>query len=259
MSKAIRAPALGWLLTEIPRSLTELALMAPAMRLFGQLPRGDGHPVLVMPGMAATDLSTAPLRMQLDRMGYTSYGWAQGRNIGDEALFAPLGDLLADIRTRHQQPVSLIGWSLGGIYARELAKRAPEDVRQVITLGSPFKGPHKASHAWRVYEVLSGTPVSDASSTRFEAPPPVPTTALFSRQDGIVAWQRCAEAPSAQVESVEIPGSHCGMGYNLLALQVIADRLAQPPGQWRPFKPRGVLSALYRDPWRDGIPSNIQT
>jgi pimeloyl-ACP methyl ester carboxylesterase len=245
-----------WLLTDVFRGLAELALMAPGMRLIGRMPEGDGHPVLVMPGMGASDLSTAPLRKQLGRMGYVVYGWAQGRNVGDEATIAALEERLADIRARHHQPVSLIGWSLGGIYARELAKRAAEDVRVVITLGSPFKGPYKASHVRHVYEALSGTKGSDARSARFAAPPPVPTTAVFSRQDGIVAWQRCVEPPAAQTESVEVPGSHCGLGYNVLALYVIADRLAQPVGQWRPFEPSGVRGVFYRDPWRDGIPAN---
>lgn len=256
MSGEIRAPAMPWLLTDMLRGLGELALMAPGMRLIGRLPEGDGHPVLVMPGMGASDLSTAPLRKHLARMGYAAYGWAQGHNVGDEATIVALEERLADIRARHRQPVSLIGWSLGGIYARELAKRAVEDVRVVITLGSPFKGPYKASHVWRVFEALSGTRGSDAHSARFAAPPPVPTTAVFSRQDGIVAWQRCVEPPAAQIESVEVPGSHCGLGYNVLALYVIADRLAQPVGQWRPFEPNGVRGVFYRDPWRDGIPAN---
>jgi pimeloyl-ACP methyl ester carboxylesterase len=255
----IRAPSLGLLVTEAPRALLELSMLPPSLPLLkATTRRGDGHAVMVLPGMAADDRSTSPLRCYLRRQGYAPYGWRHGRNIGDEEIFVSLCDRIKRKRRQHGgAKVSLIGWSMGGLYARELAKLVPEDVRLVITLGSPFKGPYMASNAQRAYERLSRKQGGDEQSVRLARPPPVPTTAIFSRHDGIVAWQRCVEKPSEQIESVEVHGSHCGLGHNPLALYVIADRLAQPQEQWQPFKPHGAFTLLYRNPWRNGIPSNI--
>ncbi|MGH8457544.1 MAG: esterase/lipase family protein [Stenotrophobium sp.] len=257
-SAELQAPSLALLLAEPGRALAEFGLLVPGLPLLCAAKRGDGHPVLVLPGMAAGDSSTLPLRGFLKKKGYAVYGWEQGRNNGSEKLIEPLQQRLALLRRRHGAKVSLIGWSLGGIYARELAKLAPQDVRCVITLGSPFKGPYRASNVWRVYEFLSGRKGSDESSQRFAQPPPVPATAIFSRSDGIVAWQRCTEVPGAAAESVEVDGSHSGLGHNALALYVMADRLAEPDGDWHPFRPGGALRFLYRNPWRGQTHRNAQ-
>jgi hypothetical protein len=122
----------------------------------------------------------------------------------------------------------------------------------VISLGSPFAGAPKASNAWKLYERLSGQPAGGGESRRrMRAPPPVPATAIFTRSDGIVAWQGCLEQPGPQSENIEVEGSHCGLGHNPLALHAIADRLAQPEGRWQPFERRGARAFLYRDPHRD--------
>jgi hypothetical protein len=132
-----------------------------------------------------------------------------------------------------------------------VAKELPDDVRLVITLGSPFKGHPKATRAWQLYEFLAGHSVDEARlGANLHLPPPVPTTAIFSRSDGIVAWQCCMEDDRAHTENVEVPASHCGLAVNPATLYVIADRLAQPEGRWFPFDRSGLRKLIYPDPWR---------
>jgi pimeloyl-ACP methyl ester carboxylesterase len=148
--------------------------------------------------------------------------------------------------------LSLVGWSLGGIYARQLAKRLPDKVRFVISLGSPFTGSPKATNAWRVYEFASGQRVDDRDNHIAGAladPPPVPTTSIFSRSDGICAWQTCLNLERDEVENIEVYGSHCGLGHHPAAVYAIADRLAQPEGQWNKFDRSGWKSLVFPD-WR---------
>jgi pimeloyl-ACP methyl ester carboxylesterase len=162
-------------------------------------------------------------------------------------------DLLEEMNDIHGRKVSLVGWSLGGLYARQLAKMMPERVRSVITLGSPFAGPPRSTNAWRVYELASGRSAEEEDS-RFggalSEPPPVPTTAIFSRTDGICAWQGCMEKTSARSESIEVESSHCGMGHHPAVVYAVADRLAQPEGKWQPFARSGWRALVYPDPNR---------
>lgn len=237
------------------RAFWEHGAFIAAFPWLGLLPAGDGQPVLVLPGLAATDLSTAPMRAFLRNRGYAAYGWDLGRNLGlRPGLTARKLKRLQEIRERHGRKVSLIGWSLGGIFAREVAKARPDDVRQVITLGSPFKGHPKATRAWRLYEFLAGHKVDEARlGANLNIAPPVPTTAIFSRSDGIVAWQCCMEKDGPQTESIEVCASHCGLGANPVALCAIADRLAQPEGCWRPFDRRGLRRLIFPNPWRGAV------
>jgi len=222
----------------------------PWLRLL--LPAGDGHPVMVLPGLAASDVSTAPLRAFLRSRGYAAYGWDLGRNLGlRPGLTARKLMRLREIRERHGRKVSLIGWSLGGIFAREVAKELPDDVRQVITLGSPFKGHPKANRAWRLYEFLAGHSVDEARlGASTSSAPLVPTTSIFSRSDGVVAWQCCMEDDRAHTENVEVRASHFGLGAHPAALYAIADRLSQPEGRWLPFDRSGLRRLVFPDPWR---------
>jgi pimeloyl-ACP methyl ester carboxylesterase len=143
--------------------------------------------------------------------------------------------------------VSLIGWSLGGIYARELAKLHPALARCVVTLGTPFTGHPKATNAWRIYELLSGSKVGDAAlMEQIRTPPPVPTTSIYSRSDGIVSWRCSLNEPGALVENIEVPASHVGMGANPFVLYAVADRLAQPIGRWQPFEVSGARRWFFR-------------
>jgi triacylglycerol esterase/lipase EstA (alpha/beta hydrolase family) len=146
--------------------------------------------------------------------------------------------------------VSLVGWSLGGLYARQLAKFLPDKVRSMISLGSPFAGSPKSTNAWRVYEWVSGGKVDDqALLAALAEAPSVPTTSIFSRTDGVCAWQTCLNAEGPNSENIEIDGSHCGLGHHPAAIYAIADRLAQPEGAWRKFDRRGWRALVFHD-WR---------
>ncbi len=153
--------------------------------------------------------------------------------------------------------VSLLGWSLGGVYARELAKEMPDCVRGVITLGTPFAGPPKSTNAWRIYELTSGRNI-ERETAQYNLPeaPPVPTTSIWSRSDGIVAWQGSFQHPAdhnPHTENIEVVASHIGIGLNPSAWWAVADRLAQPEGGWAPFDRSGLFGLkglLYPDPHR---------
>ena len=152
--------------------------------------------------------------------------------------------------------ISLVGWSLGGLYARELAKVAPDKVRCVISLGSPFAGSPRSTNAWRAYEWASGNKVDDEREPTgllgsLADAPAVPTTSIFSRSDGICAWQTCLNAEGPLLENIEIDGSHCGLGHHPAVVYAIADRLAQPEGAWQKFDRRGWRALVFPD-WRRG-------
>ena len=234
------------------RAFGEFGSTLALLPLLRRAPRGDGHPVLVLPGLLAGDASTRPLRTFLADHGYDVHGWGLGRNLGFKpGLEDRMKACLQGLHRKSGRRVSLVGWSLGGVFAREMARRAPEQVRGVITLGSPFAGVPRASNAWRLYEQASQRKVEDwPARERMKTPPPVPATAIFSRSDGIVAWQGCLEREGPGAENIEIEGSHCGLGHNPAALYAIADRLAQPEGQWKPFDRSGLRGLVYPDPRR---------
>jgi pimeloyl-ACP methyl ester carboxylesterase len=224
------------------RAPWEAAALAMATPWLNRLPHSDGHPVLVFPGLAASDISTAPLRAFLRRRGHWTHAWKQGFNFGPRnGVLRGCRDRLQRLADRHGRPVSLIGWSLGGVYARELAKEMPQHVRCVITLGSPFAGHPRDTNAWRVYELVSGQSVHDHAALRHQLreAPPVPTTSIFSRPDGVVAWHCSVNDVLPHTENVEVVASHVGMGMNPLALYVVADRLRQDPQAWQRFDTSG--------------------
>ncbi|TFZ02252.1 alpha/beta hydrolase [Ramlibacter henchirensis] len=237
---AHQAPPLALLAMEPLRAMFDFAAsrlaFAPAQQI------GDGHPVVVFPGLGGAPFTTSHLRSFLSGCGFTAHCWGRGVNTGPEGDFDDwLDGLEADVRRWHAQSgrkVSLVGWSLGGIYARELAKRCPESVRQVITLGTPFASLRGSTHAETLYKFLHGdvaqlTPALDA---RLRECPPVPTTSVYSKTDGVVCWRGCIERKSALSESVEVEASHLGMATHPEVLRIVADRLAQPEGQWRPWR-----------------------
>ena len=230
------------------RAPIEFFSLFAALPWLAGLPRGDGHPVMVFPGMAASDITTVPLRRYLASLGYVTRAWGQGLNFGPRpGVLERCGDDIRALADQHGQPVSLIGWSLGGLYAREMAKELPDRTRCVITLGTPFTGHPKATNAWRIFEALSGQKAHDPSMmARLRTPPPVPTTSIYSRTDGIVSWRCSLNEPGPLVENIEVHASHVGMGMNPLALFAVADRLAQLPGQWMPFDANGARRWFYR-------------
>jgi pimeloyl-ACP methyl ester carboxylesterase len=230
------------------RAPLEYLSMAAAYPWLRSLPRGDGHPVLVFPGLGANDMTTWPLRTFLQSLGYVTQAWGQGLNFGPRrGVLARCAEDIRALSERTGQPVSLIGWSLGGLYAREMAKEQPALARCVITLGTPFSGHPKATNAWRVYEWLNGTSVGDARLIeQIRKPPPVPTTSIYSRSDGIVSWRCSLNEPGPIAENIEVHASHIGMGMNPLALYAVADRLAQPIGHWQPFDAGGARRWFFR-------------
>ncbi len=248
----IRRPSAMLALTELPRALFEFGSLAWAAPLLASAPRGDGHPVLILPGFMATDASTAVMRRYLDQLGYDVHAWKLGRNLGSRAIGLEGEKLVDRLRAVHElagEKVSLVGWSLGGVMARLLAGRASDAVRQVITLGSPFAGSPKATNVWRAYELLTGQKV-DHRHTRSQmaeaaAAPSVPTTAIYTREDGVVAWQNCLEADGAETENIQVHGSHCGLGVNPSVLYAVADRLAQAQDNWHPFQRDGLKGLVY--------------
>src|ERR1700716_1832494 len=236
------------------RALDEFGAFLGALPLLSLAPRGDGHPVLVLPGLVASDTSTRPLRIFLKNRGYGVSGWRQGRNLGlRDGVQHAMVDLVRELSDHHQRKISLVGWSPGGLYARQLAKMMPDRVRSVITLGSPFAAGPKATNAWRVYEMASGRR-ADQEDAKFGGSlaetPSVPTTAIFSRTDGICAWQGCMGKTTATSGSIEVESSHCGMGHHPAVVYAVADRLAQPEGQWSPFDRGGWRSLVYPNPDR---------
>ncbi len=237
------------------RAPLELGASLLAFPLLKNVPRGDGHPVMVLPGLMAGDVLTLFLRKFLQGSGYAAYAWEQGLNRGprDGVLEACIARV-KELSEKHGQKVSLVGWSLGGIFAREIAKALPNNVRSVITLGSPFAGHPKANNVWRLYQAVSGkTAVDDVQIAEIKKPPPVPFTSIFSRSDGIVSWQCCVEREGQQTENIEVHGSHTGLVVNPTVLHAIADRLAQAEGQWRRFDRdghQGIKKLIYRDPTR---------
>ena len=203
---------------------------------------GDGHPVMVFPGLGAGPMTTSQLRAFLTRAGFHVSDWGGGVNIGHEGDFDDwLDGLVRNVRMLQVQhggrKVSLVGWSLGGIFAREIGKLAPDAVRSVITLATPFASSAGASPAGTLYKLLNrdGAPLTQALEVRLRKSPPVPTTSVYSKSDGIVSWRGCIEKRSPMTESIEVDASHFGMVNHPAVLRIVADRLAQPEGRWRPI------------------------
>jgi len=238
------APSKFLLSIEIVRAIYEYGLgwlLAAPLQYIS--PKGDGHPVIVLPGLGTADGSTHYVRHFLNELGYDARPWGLGRNMGPQdgmdTMLEQLSQLVRDVSiSSGGQQVSIIGWSLGGIYAREMAKVAPDIVRQVITLGTPFKG-GTGTNADFLYELLT----KDLSHKdpevlrKIAEPPPVPFTSIYSKTDGVVYWESSLEDAGDQSENIEIPGAcHLGLGHNPISMYVIANRLTQTRETWKPYK-----------------------
>lgn len=237
------APSKLLLSIELIRAIYEYGL-AWALRTPMQYisPKGDGHPVIVLPGLGTSDGSTEYVRDFLCDLGYDARPWGLGRNMGPQGgmntMLTQLTKLVNNVSiSSGGQQVSIIGWSLGGIYAREMAKVSPHIVRQVITLGTPFKG-GVGTNADFLYELLS----KDSSHKdpgvlkEIAKPPPVPFTSIYSKTDGVVNWESSIEDTGDFIENIEIPGAcHLGLGHNPISMYVIANRLTQTKENWKPY------------------------
>ncbi len=248
----IRPPSYTLLALEQLAAL-EYATFLTWRSLLWLVPDGDRHPVLVLPGFTASDRSTGPLRTTLRGKGYWVHGWRLGTNVGPQPrIVEGIERRLVHLHRRHGRRVSLVGWSLGGVYARELARRHPESVRQVITLGSPFRlrlGDRGRGSA--LYDAVAprDDPFLSARAPEYERPTlTVPSTSIYTRTDGVVRWHTCLEEVGSERENIEVFGTHTGLGSNIAAVLAVADRLAQPEGEWAPFRPPGVLRMLYPRP-----------
>lgn len=234
------------LLANEASTVWELGAFFASLPWLATAPLGDGHPVMVLPGFLMDDRHTAPLRGFLRSRGYAVHGWMAGPNVGRWTVVQThLVRYLSQLRRHYGRRVSLVGWSMGGLFARELAMRCTDDVRMVITLASGFKGDPRANNVWPVYPFFSGHRVTGLQRHGLlRAPLPVPSTSIHSRIDGIVDWRCCLQEPTPRSENIEIVSSHHGMGHHPAALAVVADRLAQPEGVWQPYRPARIDSNL---------------
>ena len=248
MSKTPSRPSLFLCFTEVGRALTELGISYPIQSLRKKESNGDGHPVMILPGFMSTKSSTGILRDYIEKSGYAVYDWGVGRNLGKIEYMDVLLKSIDDIYAKHNQKVSLIGWSLGGLFARELAKARPHLIRQVITMGSPFRDITQPNNVSWIYELISGgKKVKDTDMVvlhNLPFPAPVPTTAIYSKEDGIVPWRACLEDEDALHQNVQVHGSHIGLGVNQSVLWLITDRLKYSQKNWRHFKPQNLVSEL---------------
>lgn len=248
-----KPPHLFWTLTEW-RAALEFASFSVLRNVLKRLPRGDGHPVLVLPGFMASDRSTRPMRNLLDDLGYQSYGWNLGYNVRfDSERESEMLSLLSSVHEQTEQKVSIVGWSLGGVFARELTKIHPDKVRTVISLGSPISNDRRYSAPSRLFEAINGRRTEPEERGRYrdlEKAPPVPTTSILTKTDGVVSWRGSVQNPDDhdQTENIMVPASHIGLGVNPLVMVAIADRLAQPEGEWQPFNRRGWREFLFKHP-----------
>ena len=176
-------------------------------------PRGplDGQPVLVIPGFLCSDQTTFSLRRELAREGFRVHGWKQGFNLGARSdTIERLGERIDSLD--HERPIVIVGWSLGGVFGREYARYHPDQVKALITLGSPFSGDPRQNNVWPLYERVAGHPVNEPPVPRITDKPPVPHLAIWSRSDGIVAPRSARGLEHERDKQVELKCTHMGFG-----------------------------------------------
>ena len=238
-----KPPALGYAIAELPRALFELVCLLPAHLFLKRAPRGDGHPVITLPGYRSDDTAMLALRRYLARWGYAPYPWGLGANLGigyqridyEKRML----EKLESIVEKHGEPATLIGWSQGGVIAREVTKQRPELVRQVIVLGSPLADAPEATTLFRIFRRTSAEEITnELMSMMREVASPLPNVrciCIYSNSDGIVSADIAQDLVSPNVENIRVTSSHLGMAVNPVVLFIIADRLSQPEDDWKPF------------------------
>lgn len=247
------APPLWLTPFEAGRCVAEVASFLASKKYLAKNHQGDGHPVLILPGLFASDRTTKLLQQHLSDLGYQVYGWDLGVNFGPSRKYDVQALVKKRVKEIHaecgKRKISLIGWSLGGVYARLIAHRMPKQIRQVITLGSPINGDPKFTTLHRVYEWFSGRSVADDENQELlqlaQSPIPVPGTAIYSKSDAVVAWQISRSEDSELEQSIHVHASHVGMVFNPAVIHVIQDRLAQDEDDWQAFEASGSARLLY--------------
>lgn len=237
-------------MAEGSRAVSELVAFIATEKFVAPRQVGESKPVLVLPGFTAGDSSTRPLRRVLVERGYGAYGWQLGVNVGPtRKAIDGLGAQLTRIAEAHGQRVSVVGWSLGGLFGRDLAVRFPNHVDRLITLASPMdlvddrQSRARAIYRWSARFHDPAYRLDAWTSQR--APESIPSTSIYSRSDGVIHWTTCLLPPSALWENVEVIGSHNGLGHNVLALRVVLDRLAVAADEWKPFHRPSKLRWCY--------------
>lgn len=206
--------------------LPRLALRTPS--LLRNAPQGTAQPTLLIPGLKAADSSNLPLRSYLNRCNFRTFGWGLGTNDGDVAGRLPLViERVEEIFELAGEPVHLIGWSLGGVFAREVARERSELVAQVITFGTPVVGGPLYTSVSGVYSEEERREIAARIAVRNRVPIEVPITAMYSKRDGIVSWRACVDTFSPDVENIEITSSHVGMGIDPDVWEIVSARLAR--------------------------------
>ena len=238
-----KPPALGYAIAEPFRALLELASLVPGHLFLKRAPRGDGHPVITLPGYRSDDTAMLAMRRYLERWGYAPYPWGLGANLGigyqridyEKRML----EKLENVVERHGAPATLVGWSQGGVIAREVTKQRPDLVRQVIVLGSPLADAPEATTLFRIFRKTSAEEITnELMSVMREVASPLPNVrciCIYSSSDGIVSADIAQDLVSPNVENIRVTSSHLGMVVNPMVLFIIADRLSQPDDDWKPF------------------------
>ncbi len=211
--EGISGPPLHLLLGELRAVLPRPRRRAPAAALH---PR----PVMLLPGFGAHPVRMRRMLTALGGAGHSAHEWGLGFNLGPTpANFAFLLDRVSRLARSHGEPVVLVGWSLGGLFARELAKLRPEAVAGVVTMGTPFSGDRRANNAWRAYQFVTGHAVDEPPVPGdFAVKPPVPTIALWSPRDGIVAPRSACGWPGERDRAVALRCNHLGFASDPVAI-----------------------------------------
>lgn len=253
----VAPPATDLKLKEWPKAIASMGKLNLAwLPLMASTPKGDGHPVIVLPGFMTGDATTYALRKFLSKKNYDVHTLSLGLNIPINQRYSP-DELVAkviDVYNKTGQKVSLVGWSMGGLQAREIAKRVPNMVRDVVTMGSPIgvsihqDGVNESTQKmFERLESLNGlinpTNIDQQDLSyidRLHEAPPVPVSAIYSKDDGVASWKICLQESEhknsgAPSENIEVTSSHFGMGHDPAVIYAVAERLAQPEGAWHPF------------------------
>jgi len=252
-------PPSAWSSLLESRVFMEMALLPASLPLLMEAPQGDGHPVLLVPGFMAGESSLVALRMFLQSKGYDVHTWGLGRNVGFRSKHA--NALPQKIRYLHHitgRKVSLVGWSLGGVFSFYAAQSTQECVRSIITLGSPVsvdvggnQSPPTLKALYRLVSHRMGASAHlmqpRAKAMREHRRLPIPTSCLYSLTDGVVPPQEATiDGDPVLHENIRVPSSHVGLGFNGIVLSVVANRLAEPEVAWQPFAPQGMLARVMR-------------